>query len=113
MPDPIEPVPTFADVHVMKTRVVHCKRERYDIYAGRPSKWGNPFRVVTGDRVSPLEKYQVWIMRQPHLLEAISELRGKVIACWCKPPAGFCGRLMCHAQILAGLADGMSPESVE
>ena len=25
--------------------VVHCKKEPYDIYVGRPSKWGNPFRI--------------------------------------------------------------------
>jgi len=24
--------------------VVHCKRESYDIYIGRPSKWGNPYQ---------------------------------------------------------------------
>jgi hypothetical protein len=22
------------------TRVVHCKKEEYDVYIGRPSKWG-------------------------------------------------------------------------
>ena len=24
-------------------RVVHCKKEPYDVYIGRPSKWGNPY----------------------------------------------------------------------
>lgn len=28
-----------------QTRVVHCKKERYDVYIGRPSKWGNPFEI--------------------------------------------------------------------
>jgi hypothetical protein len=28
-----------------KTRVVHCKVEPFDIYIGRPSKWGNPFKI--------------------------------------------------------------------
>ena len=27
------------------TKVVHCKREPFDIYIGRPSKWGNPFVI--------------------------------------------------------------------
>lgn len=27
----------------MKTKVVHYKKEPFDIYIGRPSKWGNPF----------------------------------------------------------------------
>jgi len=26
------------------TRVVHCKKEPYDVYIGRPSKWGNPLK---------------------------------------------------------------------
>ncbi len=29
----------------MKTSVVHCKREKHDVYGGRPSKWGNPFVI--------------------------------------------------------------------
>lgn len=33
----------------MNGRVVHCKRERYDVYIGRPSKWGNPFPVPSRD----------------------------------------------------------------
>lgn len=24
-------------------KVVHCKKEKYDVYIGRGSKWGNPF----------------------------------------------------------------------
>ncbi|MFM7243676.1 MAG: DUF4326 domain-containing protein, partial [Planctomycetaceae bacterium] len=31
--------------------VVHCKRSAYDVYIGRPSKWGNPFEIGRdGDR---------------------------------------------------------------
>lgn len=28
------------------TKVVHCKKEPYDVYIGRPSKWGNPFTHI-------------------------------------------------------------------
>ena len=28
------------------TKVVHCKKELYDVYIGRPSKWGNPFSHI-------------------------------------------------------------------
>lgn len=28
------------------TKTVHCKKEPYDIYIGRPSKWGNPFTHI-------------------------------------------------------------------
>ena len=40
------------------TRVVHCKRAPFDIYIGRPSKWGNPFVIGRdGNREQVIEKY--------------------------------------------------------
>jgi hypothetical protein len=85
----------------MKTRVVHCRRESYDIYIGRPSKWGNPFKLTkTDDRATIIEKYREWIMQQQHLLADIHELRGKKLGCWCSPQ-------LCHGDVLAQLADQM------
>lgn len=88
------------------TRVVHNKREPFDVYIGRPSKWGNPFshqagtlaqfRVAT--REEAIARYEVWIKTQPHLIAALHELRGKVLGCWCSPKA-------CHGDVLARLAD--------
>lgn len=81
------------------TTVVHCKRDECDIYIGRPSKWGNPFRMGRdGGRSEVIEKYRVWIQTQPKLLAALPELRGKRLGCWCKPGA-------CHGDVLAKLAD--------
>jgi hypothetical protein len=83
----------------MTTRVVHCKRSTYDVYIGRPSKWGNPFRLTKDQpREVCMAKYREWLMGQPELLAALGELRGKVLGCWCKP-------LACHGDILAELAD--------
>ena len=83
----------------MTTFVVHNKRSNYDIYIGRPSKWGNPFSIGTdGDRSTVIRKYREWIMQQPHLLKDIHELQGKVLGCWCSPQA-------CHGDVLAELAD--------
>lgn len=82
----------------MKTRVVHCRKSKYDIYIGRPSKWGNPFRLEDGqDRAAAVQRYREWLMGQPELLAALPELRGKVLGCWCKPQA-------CHGDVLAELA---------
>lgn len=81
------------------TRVVHCKREPYDVYIGRPSKWGNPFVVGRdGSRRAVIAKYRAWLHRQPELLGALDELRGKTLGCWCKPHA-------CHGDVLAALID--------
>ena len=87
--------------------VVHCKRDPFDVYIGRPSKWGNPFshkdgtlakfRVAT--REEAISKYRAWILSQPDLVAAARrELRGKVLGCWCHP-------LTCHGDVLAELAN--------
>jgi hypothetical protein len=83
----------------MKTTVVHCKRNVYDTYIGRPSKWGNPFVIgPDGDRLQVIEKYREWIFTQPKLLADLNELRGKRLGCWCSPA-------ICHGNVLAELAD--------
>lgn len=81
------------------TRVVHCKREKYDVYIGRPSKWGNPFKLETGDdRDAVIARYEKWLRSQPQLIAALGELSGKVLGCWCAPKS-------CHGDVLARLAD--------
>ena len=89
-------------------KVVHCKKEPYDIYIGRPSKWGNPFshikdgktlaNYIVKDRNEAIESYRKWIIEGDgkHLLNDLHELRGKTIACWCKP-------LSCHGDVLSEL----------
>lgn len=82
-----------------KTSVVHCKKELYDVYIGRPSKWGNPFVVgVDGTRAEVIEKYSQYLRSQPILLKQIDSLRGKTLGCWCSP-------FPCHGDILAELAN--------
>ena len=81
------------------SKVVHCKRERFDVYIGRPSKWGNPFVIgKDGTRTQVIAKYEAWLRRQPALMAALPELRGKVLGCWCAPQP-------CHGDVLARLAD--------
>lgn len=82
-----------------KTTVVHCKRETFDVYVGRPTKWGNPFSIgKDGNRKETIQKYKEWIKTQPKLLESLHELKGKVLSCWCKPEA-------CHGDVLTKLAN--------
>jgi Domain of unknown function (DUF4326) len=86
--------------------VVHCKKEKFDIYIGRPSKWGNPFSHLIGtlaefkvkDRNEAIECYEKWIYNQPGLIKDLHELKGKVLGCWCKPKS-------CHGDILWRLAN--------
>lgn len=79
--------------------VVHCKREPYDVYIGRPSRWGNPFVVGRdGTREQVIALYREWLECQPLLLDALPILRGKVLGCWCAPDA-------CHGDVLVELAN--------
>jgi hypothetical protein len=84
-----------------RTRVVHCKREPFDVFIGRPGRWGNPFVLGRdGDRQEVIEKYRAWLRTQPRIVaRARRELAGRVLGCYCAP-------LTCHGDILAAIADG-------
>ena len=82
-------------------KVVHCKAAKYDVYVGRPSKWGNPFSIGRdGDRRAVIEKYKDWLLMGDgmYLLPQLKELKGKTLGCYCSPQA-------CHADILVRLAN--------
>jgi hypothetical protein len=80
-------------------RVVHCKKEDFDIYIGRPSKFANPFKIgIHGTRSEVIEKYREYIKQDKYLMEDLEELRGKVLGCWCAP-------LPCHGDVLIELLE--------
>lgn len=82
-----------------KKLVVHCKRSEYDVYIGRPSKWGNPFEIGRdGTREEVVSKYKEWLLTNQDLLNQISELKGKKLGCWCAPK-------LCHGEVLAEIAN--------
>jgi len=75
-------------------KVVHCKKEPFDVYIGRGSKWGNPFKIGRdGNREEVISKFEAYMMNRPDLIQALPELVGKTLGCWCKPKA-------CHGDIL-------------
>jgi len=86
---------------MLTRQVVHCKKEKFDVYIGRPSKWGNPFPLEDeSERLEVIEQYRRWILMQPKLLAVIlEELEGKVLGCWCAPKP-------CHGNVLIGIIKG-------
>lgn len=79
--------------------VVHCKREPFDVYIGRPSKWGNPFPLVPEvGRYNTLQHYKMWVVGNRDLLLSLHELDNMVLGCWCAPN-------LCHGHVLAELVD--------
>ena len=66
------------------------------IYVGRPSKWGNPYKIGRdGNREQVIHLYKMALIASKIDL---SELQGKDLVCWCSP-------LPCHADILLELAN--------
>lgn len=92
--------------------VVHCKKSPFDVYIGRDcigkpqgveARWGNPFVMKNqrdnDERYLVTVQYEKWLRSQPELMAAVrSELRGKVLGCFCSP-------LMCHGRVLASIAN--------
>lgn len=78
------------------------------VYVGRPTKWGNPFRVGTQVDLGEVESreeavnlYLRWweapstfVIPRPPLLAELLELCGKDLACWCRLD------VPCHADVL-------------
>lgn len=60
------------------------------------SKWKNPFKVVGANRAECLAKYEAYIRGTPELLDALGELDGHTLACWCSPEG-------CHGDVLIKL----------
>lgn len=86
-------------MNLQSTKVVHCKREPYDVLIDRTTVWGNPFVIgKDGGRDTVIKKYRRWIVLQDHLMAKLPELHGKILGCHCAPEA-------CHGDVLAELAE--------
>lgn len=81
--------------------VVRFNNEPCDIFIGRPSRWGNIFRLgIDGNREEVLLLYETWLQSRPDVIAAACrELKGKVLGCFCEP-------LLCHGDVLARIANG-------
>lgn len=88
----------------MKTRVVNRYSELYDVYIGRPSKWGNPFLPVgksSSARLASIICHREWFLTQQHLIDDLYELRGKRLGCYCAPKP-------CHGDVLVEMAEKLN-----
>jgi hypothetical protein len=73
--------------------VVNIRHQPCDLYIGRPSKLGNPFRVGDHGRAAAVEKYREYLLGRPDLLEIVKTLGGKRLGCYCAP-------LPCHGDVI-------------
>ena len=108
-----------------ETNVGHCKQDRTDVYIGRgqngrhmlsvakPGKrgWlGNPFTLENHHRGASIAKFREAfedkLDRDSEFREAVKELEGKTLGCWCQsvdeqgPP--------CHGEVIAEWVDKLN-----
>lgn len=84
-----------------ETTVVNTRKEKCDVYIGRGSIWGNPFKISdTCTREQACAKFREWLPKQPRLMEALHSLKGKKLGCFCKPKE-------CHGDFLCELANAL------
>jgi hypothetical protein len=114
-----------------QTKVVNIYHEKYDVYMGRPGKgmegpFGSPIRIgyrcpecqkvhkEKGDTIPCFTKnFYHRLETSPIYRNSILGLKGLILGCFCRPRNGFQGKVMCHAQIIAGYLDGIPPDQVE
>lgn len=89
---------------VLNKRHLNGRTPPNAVYVGRPSKWGNPWRIGKGyprvlSRDEAVRRYKDYIYgaMSSGALDP-TELRGKDLVCWCAP-------LPCHADYLLYLAN--------
>lgn len=102
-----------AKTHGVKSRIINVgitrvankdKGDKFDIYIGRGSDWGNPYAVGFGaspgeeqnDREEAIRKFKYDFDKGylKNSKEDALELKGKILGCHCKP-------LACHGDVIA------------
>lgn len=86
------------------TTVVNRAKEKCDAYIGRPSIFGNPYRMsMVTTRAEAIAKYRVWFLerieRDAHFRVRVEALRGKRLGCYCAP-------LACHGDVIVEWLNG-------
>jgi len=102
----------------MKTKVVHHRKEKYDVMIDRTSKWGNPYKrdhILTKEeaeylgsphregsgviRSEVIKLFERYLRENKELMDDIESLRGKTLGCWCKPQKS------CHGDMIVKVLD--------
>jgi len=123
---------------IQRKRTKGWKMPENAIYVGRPTKWGNPFKLSPSGFVMLLDprdgKWNKWSVTRNHDLQTIvniyetwingtiifpewmkppdiSELKGKDLACWC-PIIHKNKYVPCHADILLSLANDIPIKNI-
>lgn len=80
------------------------------IYVGRPTKWGNPFKITPErTQTEAVIAFRIWLFvdgchanmtkKKQWILENLPRLKGKNLSCFCKEGTP------CHADVLLEIAN--------
>ena len=72
---------------------------RHPLY--NPFAYNTATRKRDGTRAEVMARYRAYLLERPELLALVPALRGRALACWCAPE-------LCHAEVLAELAETLS-----
>ena len=90
---------SFKDWNSDPNHIYIGRNMSHHVAGAKGSKWGNPYKLKKANKNSRrkcLERYENHIRRNPDLFNAVMELEGKEIGCWCKPSP-------CHGDFLVKL----------
>jgi len=88
-------------------RVVNLRKEKYDVYIGRGSMFGNPYPLThSNTRQIVIDLYREWFYNQlkyPDFKAEVEKLRGvDTLGCYCKPKP-------CHGDIIVEYLENQEP----
>ena len=93
-------------IRIQRKRTKGWKMPDNTVYVGRPTKWGNPWKITVHGRARALENFKHMMsgtLHQPWggggILNIKQELAGKNLACWCRLDQP------CHADVLLEIAN--------
>lgn len=91
------------------TKVVNLRKEKYDVYIGRPSKFGNPYIIgKDGAREDVLRKYGIYFYNKlnsdDNFAREVIDLKDKTLGCFCRPQR-------CHGDIIVEFLNSLEEKS--
>lgn len=101
---------------IQRKRTKGWRMRESAVYVGRPTRWGNPFRVgdftnigernrwpMRHTRATAVEAYREATLSTRWRNEVKRALRGRDLACWCPLDEP------CHADVLLDIANEVTP----
>ena len=77
---------------------IGCNIRKYlKDYNKKDSIWCNPFITYDLSREETNKYYETFVRSNPHMIKKLTELKNKVLGCWCETME------LCHGQVLIKL----------